>query len=56
MKQSLTAIILGASCLPVLAQMSPVGLWRNVDDKTGEAKAEIRIVLFEDTPPATHCV
>jgi uncharacterized protein (DUF2147 family) len=23
--------------------MSPVGLWRNVDDKTGEAKAEIRI-------------
>ena len=26
-----------------LAQMSPVGLWRNVDDKTGEAKAEIRI-------------
>ena len=27
-----------------LAQMSPVGLWRNIDDKTGEAKAEIRIV------------
>jgi uncharacterized protein (DUF2147 family) len=25
------------------AQMSPVGLWRNIDDKTGEAKAEIRI-------------
>ncbi|MFC5500536.1 DUF2147 domain-containing protein [Caenimonas terrae] len=23
--------------------MSPVGLWRNLDDKTGEAKAEIRI-------------
>ena len=30
----------GASAL---AQMSPVGLWRNVDDKTGEVKAEIRI-------------
>jgi uncharacterized protein (DUF2147 family) len=44
MKQALIAMILGASCLPVLAQMSPVGLWRNVDDKTGEAKAEIRIV------------
>lgn len=29
------------------AQPSPVGLWRNVDDKTGEVKAEIRIV---DTP------
>ena len=27
----------------VLAQVSPVGTWRNVDDKTGEAKAEIRI-------------
>ena len=26
------------------AQSSPVGLWRNVDDKTGEVKAEIRIV------------
>ena len=25
------------------AQLSPVGLWRNVDDKTGEVKAEIRI-------------
>lgn len=23
---------------------SPVGLWRSIDDKTGEAKAEIRIV------------
>ena len=44
MKRALIAIILGAGCLPVLAQMSPVGLWRNVDDKTGEAKAEIRIV------------
>ena len=26
-----------------LAQNTPVGLWRNVDDKTGEVKAEIRI-------------
>ncbi|MEJ8835201.1 DUF2147 domain-containing protein [Ramlibacter sp. AN1133] len=26
------------------AQVSPVGLWRSADDKTGEAKAEIRIV------------
>jgi uncharacterized protein (DUF2147 family) len=26
------------------AQMTPVGTWRNVDDKTGEAKAEIQIV------------
>ena len=28
----------------VFAQQSPVGLWRSIDDKTGEAKAEIRIV------------
>jgi uncharacterized protein (DUF2147 family) len=29
---------------PALAQSTPVGVWRNIDDKTGEAKAEIRIV------------
>ena len=44
MKNTLTAIILVASCGSGFAQMSPVGLWRNLDDKTGEAKAEIRIV------------
>lgn len=38
------AIILGVLSLPALAQVTPVGLWRNIDDKTGEAKAEIRIV------------
>jgi uncharacterized protein (DUF2147 family) len=26
-----------------LAQATPVGLWRSIDDKTGTAKAEIRI-------------
>lgn len=36
------ALALAASA--AFAQMTPVGLWRNVDDKTGEAKAEIRIV------------
>ena len=44
MRRALTAIILGAIALPALAQSTPVGLWRNSDDKTGEAKAEIRIV------------
>ena len=44
MKNELIAIILIASCASGFAQMSPVGLWRNLDDKTGEAKAEIRIV------------
>ncbi|MRD49497.1 DUF2147 domain-containing protein [Caenimonas koreensis] len=32
------------ACATAFAQMSPVGLWRNIDDKTGEAKAEIRII------------
>ena len=44
MYRALIAIVLGASSLSGFAQMTPVGLWRNVDDKTGEAKAEIRIV------------
>jgi len=30
------------------AQSTPVGLWRNVDDKTGEVKAEIRITEAQD--------
>jgi uncharacterized protein (DUF2147 family) len=44
MYRALLAIILGATSLSGFAQITPVGLWRNVDDKTGEAKAEIRIV------------
>ena len=26
------------------AQMTPVGVWRSIDDKTGDPKAEIRVV------------
>ncbi len=50
------------------AQVSPVGLWRNIDDKTGEAKAELRIVedagvisgkivrrLSKDAKPGATC-
>ena len=44
MKHALTAIIFGAIGFSALAQNTPVGLWRNSDDKTGEAKAEVRIV------------
>ena len=44
MKRAVTAMLLGAFCLGVLAQNTPVGLWRSSDDKTGEAKAEIRIL------------
>ncbi len=43
MRQALAATILMAIATPALAQMSPLGLWRSIDDKTGEPKAEIRI-------------
>ena len=36
-------------CSGAFAQSTPVGLWRNVDDKTGEVKAEIRIVEANGT-------
>ena len=51
------------------AQMTPVGLWRNVDDKTGETKAEVRIAesggvltgkiekrLLKDAKPDDVCI
>jgi uncharacterized protein (DUF2147 family) len=41
MKGLVISMLLGSSC--AFAQTTPVGLWRNLDDKTGEAKAEIRI-------------
>ena len=44
MYRALIAIFLGAAFLPAMAQSTPVGLWRSFDDKTGEAKAEVRIV------------
>ncbi len=43
MFKAVTAIVLIAIGAPAWAQITPEGLWRNVDDKTGEAKAEIRI-------------
>jgi uncharacterized protein (DUF2147 family) len=42
-KSGMTGVFLLAG-LSAFAQTSPVGLWRNIDDKTGEVKAEIRIV------------
>ena len=41
-KPAMTALALLVSTA-AMAQATPVGLWRNVDDKTGEVKAEIRI-------------
>lgn len=37
----LSALLLIAS--PAFAQMTPVGTWKSIDDKTGEAKAQMRI-------------
>jgi len=39
----LTGLAMLAAAGAAFAQSTPVGLWRNIDDKTGEAKAEIRI-------------
>jgi uncharacterized protein (DUF2147 family) len=57
------------SAVTCFAQSTPVGLWRNIDDKTGEAKAEIRItesagalngriekILRKDAKPDEKCV
>ena len=68
MKSRFVAIILIAMAGSACAQMSPVGLWRSADDKTGEAKAEIRIAeaggalsgriersLKKGTPPDAVC-
>lgn len=35
--------LIGTLALPVLAQMTPVGVWRTYDDKTGELSSEVRI-------------
>ena len=42
MKQVLSPLALALGG-PAWAQMTPVGVWRSVDDKTGEVKAEIRL-------------
>jgi len=48
MKYALIAIVLGATAVSASAQMTPAGLWRSMDDKTGQAKAEIRILANAD--------
>ena len=43
MKKTIVTITLFAGAAAASAQMTPIGLWRSIDDKTGQAKAEIRI-------------
>ncbi len=69
MNKALATMLCVAMAAPAWAQMSPVGGWRSIDDKTGEAKAEIRIAetggaltgrieksLKKDTPADAVCV
>jgi uncharacterized protein (DUF2147 family) len=44
MNRTAIAIGLGLACTTTFAQMSPVGLWKSVDEKSGEVTAEIRVV------------
>ena len=68
MKATLAAVLFTVTAVSAMAQSTPVGLWRNVDDKTGEAKADIRKVdsdgalrgrieksLKKDTKPDATC-
>ena len=68
MKRCLAAVFFLAGASAALAQMSPVGVWHSVDDKTGESKAQIRIadkggaldgriekVLRKDAKPDAAC-
>ena len=43
MSKQLLALIFVATCGSAFAQMTPVGLWRSMDDQTNKPKAEIRI-------------
>ena len=43
MKSTLAAIIFASMALPAVAQMSPVGSWHTLDEKTSEVKSQIQI-------------
>ena len=43
MKSTLAAIIFASMALPAVAQMSPVGHWHTLDEKTNEVKSQIVI-------------
>jgi uncharacterized protein (DUF2147 family) len=38
------AVLLGLSSAAVMAQMTPVGLWKTISDKDGSTTSEVRIV------------
>ena len=68
MKSTLAAILFASLALPALAQMSPVGTWHTMDEKTGEIKSQIVVseaggvvsgkidkVLRKDAKPDAVC-
>jgi uncharacterized protein (DUF2147 family) len=44
MLHKLMTLALGTVCASAMAQLTPVGLWKAIDDKDGTVKSEIRIV------------
>ncbi|MBK6323926.1 DUF2147 domain-containing protein [Candidatus Aalborgicola defluviihabitans] len=44
MLRSIVATVFTLAASTAMAQMTPVGLWKTIDDKDGSAKSEIRIV------------
>ena len=44
MIRSVLTFAIGISSFGAMAQMTPVGLWKTIDDSDGTAKSEIRIV------------
>lgn len=68
MNKALAALVFVAFGAPAMAQMSPVGLWKSLDEKTQAPKSEVRItdhggvltgkverVLREGADPAAVC-
>jgi uncharacterized protein (DUF2147 family) len=43
MIRSAIALTIGLTCLSASAQMTPVGIWHTIDDKTNEIKSEITV-------------
>ena len=43
MKSSITAVLLALAAGTALAQATPVGLWKTIDDETKTEKSQVRI-------------
>jgi uncharacterized protein (DUF2147 family) len=43
MKSMIAAVVLGVVAVGAQAQMTPVGVWKTIDDKTKAEKAQVRV-------------